>query len=169
MGYNKYWIKNYNKKELSPNDLFCEYSTIKNKSSDSYTIPLEGRVTNGFGYRKPPIPGASENHSGIDIAVPIGTPVKSIADGTIIAARRGMKGYDVGVFVDHGIIDGKHIISQYGHLSSYNVKIGDKVKKGQIIAKSGNTGVSSGPHLHLTITSDGTPVDPMTFFTGVYK
>lgn len=74
-----------------------------------------------------------------------------------------MRGYDIGVFIDHGTINGKHYLSQYGHLSSYNVKVGDKVKQGQIIAKSGNTGISTNPHLHLTIKEDNIPVDPIKY------
>ena len=169
LNYYKNSLNNFNVKGLSGSDTFCEYSRIDNNNkenfSNKFTAPLEGKITNGFGYRKPPIPGASANHSGIDIAVPVGTPVKTIADGTVIAARKGMRGYDVAVFIDHGIIDGKHIISQYGHLSSYDVKVGDKVKKGQIIAKSGNTGISSGPHLHLTIQENGIPVNPNKYFS----
>ncbi len=126
-------------------------------------MPCEGVITNGFGYRKPPIKGASKDHAGIDIAVPIGTPVKVIADGTVVAARKGMRGYDIGVFVDHGFIKNKHVVSEYGHLSKYNVKIGDKVKQGQIIAKSGNTGISTNPHLHLTIKENGIPIDPIIY------
>ena len=125
---------------------------------------IKAKITSDFGYRKAPTKGASSNHSGIDIQVPEGTPVKSIADGTIVAAREGMRGYGTGVFVDHGIINGKHVISEYGHLSKYDVKIGDKIKKGQIIAKSGNTGVSTGPHLHITIREDKEPVNPRKYF-----
>ena len=139
------------------------------KESDNlsnYTKPVEGKLTNKFGYRKPPIKGASKNHSGIDIAVPVGTPIKAIADGTVVAAREGMRGYGIGVFIDHGIINGKHVVSEYGHLSGYDVKIGDKIKKGQIFAKSGNTGLSTGPHLHLTIKENDTPVDPQIYIKG---
>lgn len=72
---------------------------------------------------------ASSGHSGIDIGAPVGTSVKAIADGTIVAARDNMKGYGTGVFIDHGLINGKHITSEYGHLSSFNVTVGEKVKK----------------------------------------
>lgn len=146
------------------------YPTMDNKTkviitSNKYGFekPVEGRISSDFGYRKAPIAGASTGHSGIDIAIPIGTPIKAIADGKIVAARIGMKGYGTGVFVDHGIINGKHIVSEYGHLSNYNVKIGDNIKKGQIIAQSGNTGISTGPHLHLTIRENNVPVDPKKY------
>ncbi len=95
----------------------------------------------------------------MDIAVPIGTPVGSISSGTITKAGTS-QGYGIAVFVDHGIINGKHVTSEYGHLSKINVKVGDKIKTGQTIAKSGNTGRSSGPHLHITIKENGVPINP---------
>ena len=140
----------------------------KNKEEDKkFTMPLDGKITSDFGYRKSPAQGATTNHSGIDIAVPVGTPVKSIADGTVTAAKGGMRGYGNGVFVDHGIINGKHVVSEYGHLSKFEVKTGAKVKQGQIIAKSGNTGVSTGPHLHLTIRENGIPVNPQKYIPSI--
>ncbi len=129
-----------------------------------FTKPVEGKITSDFGYRTTPAKGASTGHSGIDIGVPIGTPVKVIADGTVVAANGNMRGYGNGMFVDHGTINGKHIISEYGHLSKFDVKVGDKVTKGQVIAKSGNSGISTGPHLHLTIKENNTPVDPKKYF-----
>ena len=129
-----------------------------------YTKPVEGKITSGFGYRIAPMKGASTGHSGIDIGVPIGTLVKTIADGTVVAANGGMRGYGNGVFIDHGMINGKHVVSEYGHLIEFEVKVGDKVKQGQVIAKSGNTGISTGPHLHLTIRENGIPVNPKMYF-----
>ena len=125
--------------------------------------PVEGKITSDFGYRKSPVAGATTNHSGIDIGVPAGTPVKAIADGIIIAASGGMRGYGNGVFIDHGIINGKRIVSEYGHLSKFEVKNGDKVHQGQVIAESGNTGISSGPHLHITIRENNIPVNPKKY------
>ena len=86
-----------------------------------------------------------------------------MADGTVVAANGGMRGYGHGIFVDHGMINGKHVVSEYGHLSSFDVKVGDKIKQGQVIAKSGNTGISSGPHLHITIRENKVPVDPKKY------
>lgn len=125
--------------------------------------PVEGKITSEFGYRKAPTGGASINHSGIDIAVPTGTPIRAIADGKVIAANGGMRGYGNGVFIDHGLINGKLIVSEYGHLSQFLVKPGDKIKQGQVIAKSGNTGVSTGPHLHITIRENNIPVNPKKY------
>ena len=133
------------------------------ENNNNFEKPVEGKITSDFGYRIAPTKGASTGHSGIDIGVPVGTPVKSIADGTVVAANGGMRGYGNGVFVDHGIINGKHVVSEYGHLSEFGVKVGDKVRKGQEIAKSGNTGISTGPHLHLTVREDKMPVDPKKY------
>ena len=135
---------------------------IPSKNAE-FIKPVEGKITSDFGYRTAPTSGATSNHSGIDIAVPIGTPVKSMADGTVVAANGGMRGYGNGVFIDHGYINGKHVVSEYGHLNSFDVKVGDKVKQGQVIAKSGNTGVSTGPHLHITVRENKTPVDPKKY------
>ena len=74
-----------------------------------------------------------------------------------------MRGYGVGVFVNHGIVNGNSIVSEYGHLSRFIVNVGQKVKQGQVIAYSGNSGTSTGAHLHLTIRQNGTAVNPVQF------
>ena len=145
------------------NNISIEKTKNNVNENQQYVKPVEGKITSDFGYRIAPVLGATTNHSGIDIGVPIGTPVKAMADGTVTAANGGMKGYGNGVFIDHGMINGKHVVSEYGHLSSFDVKVGDKIKKGQQIAKSGNTGTSSGPHLHITIREDKIPVDPKKY------
>lgn len=150
-----------NDTEKLSNDV--ENNSVSKDKDTKYTKPVEGKITSDFGYRTSPVAGTSTNHSGIDIGVPIGTPVKAMADGTVVAANGGMRGYGNGVFVDHGIINGKHVVSEYGHLSSFEVKVGDKIKQGQVIAKSGNTGTSSGPHLHITIRENKVPVDPKKY------
>ena len=96
-------------------------------------------------------PRSTHIHNGIDIAVPVGTPIKAIADGKVYyAGANDPKGYGQYVIITHNV-DGKIVTSEYGHLSSWNVHSGQQVKQGQVIAKSGNTGHSDGPHLHLTI------------------
>lgn len=141
-----------------------EISLVETSNVNTNWIkPVNGIITSDFGWRKQPKPGASSNHSGIDFRAAIGTPVKAIADGTISAASKTMRGYGIGVFINHGLVNGKKIVSEYGHLSRYVVSIGQKVKQGQIIAYSGNTGTSTGPHLHLTIRSNGTPDNPKKY------
>ena len=126
-------------------EIVKDISVPQEMSNQESLIPLKASSVEGL------TGGASSFHTGIDIDVKIGTPVKTIADGTVVAANGGMRGYGNGVFIDHGYINGKHVRSEYGHLSKFAVKVGDKVKQGQIVAESGNTGISEGPHLHLTI------------------
>ena len=125
--------------------------------------PVNGIITSDYGLRPRPKAGASSNHSGLDFRAPLGTPVKAIADGVVSAASRTMRGYGVGVFINHGNVNGKSVRSEYGHLTRFVVQIGQKVTQGQIIAYSGNTGTSTGPHLHLTIRENGKAVNPKKY------
>ena len=137
----------------------------KVQQTKTWIMPCDGRISSGYGKRKPPVPGASAWHNGWDIDVPIGTSVKAIADGKVIATGSAT-GYGYWVAIDHGIINGVQVTSEYGHISSWNVKYGQIIKQGDIIAKSGNTGYSSGPHLHITIREgsfQGTAVDPSKY------
>lgn len=130
-----------------------------------WIMPCQGRISSGYGKRKPPVPGASAWHNGWDIEVPIGTPIKAVADGKVIATGAA-KGYGYWVAIDHGIINGVQVTSEYGHISSWNVRYGQIIKQGDIIAKSGNAGYSSGPHLHITIREghfQGTAVAPSKY------
>lgn len=117
-------------------------------------MPTEGRFTSGFGPRWGSI------HRGIDIANSIGTPIRSVMDGTVINAGAA-QGFGKWVRVRHD--DGS--ISVYGHVHSFNVKVGDRVTAGQQIAEMGNEGRSTGPHLHFEILPDGQKqVDPVPWF-----
>lgn len=113
-------------------------------------MPCKGRITSDFGYRVHPTKKTRLFHNGWDIGVPTGTPIKAVADGKVIAAGAA-KGYGYWVALDHGKINGIIVTSEYGHISSWKVSYGQNVKQGQVIALSGNTGESNGPHLHLTI------------------
>lgn len=95
-------------------------------------------------------PRITHVHNGIDIAVPVGTPIRAIADGAVVVVGPS-SGYGYWVGINHGLVNGNKVSSEYGHLSKWVVNSGQKVKQGQIIAYSGNTGYSQGPHLHLTI------------------
>ena len=107
--------------------------------------PCYGSISGQFGEKR-----TDHTHNGIDIAVKIGTPIKAIADGTICAVGSA-KGYGYWVAINHGIVNGVQVTSEYGHISRWCVSNGQKVKQGQVIAYSGNTGYSQGPHCHLTI------------------
>lgn len=126
--------------------------------------PVEGRLTSGFGLRKDPLnKSKSEGHNGQDIAVPMGTPVKAPMAGTIkTTAPNIAAGKQIVMVHDNGWFTG------YAHLSEVLVKPGQKVKKGEVIAYSGNSGAhTTGAHLHFTMTTpQGVKVDPKKI---VYK
>ncbi len=126
------------------------------KIPPTYVWPVSGgHKTSSFGRRSAPKKGASTNHKGVDWAGPTGTPVKASCGGTVTKAGWG-SGYGYVVYIDHE--DGKQ--TRYGHLSRVLVSVGQKVRQGDRIALSGNTGVSTGPHLHFEMRINGTPVDP---------
>lgn len=123
------------------------------------------RISDGFGPRNSPCSGCSSNHRGLDMAGPQGTRVGSIANGIVIeAVSTDGGGLGAHVVVEHKI-DGLQVRSVYGHLvaGSPAVKVGDEVKTGQLVGLLGNTGASTGPHLHLETVVDGTHVDPQKF------
>jgi len=120
--------------------------------------PVYGTVTSLFGTRKSPFGSGTEFHAGMDISVPTGTPVKAAGKGVVIYAG-WLSGYGKVVIIDHGY----GIQSVYGHNSEILVRVGQSVKRGDIIAKSGNTGRSSGPHVHFEIRVNGNPVNPMKY------
>ncbi|WP_253896156.1 murein hydrolase activator EnvC [Solibacillus sp. R5-41] len=117
-------------------------------SAGTWTRPAAGRFTSGFGGRDIG-PIGSKNHLGVDIANSIGTPVVSAADGVVSYVGR-MGGYGNLVLVTHNL-DGQAFTTAYGHLSGFTASVGDVVSKGQQIAKMGNTGNSTGPHVHFEI------------------
>src|SRR5512141_693839 len=109
-------------------------------------------VTNRVGYRWRRL------HAGIDIGVPYGTPIHAAASGTVVLAG-WTGGYGNYTCIDHG----GGLSSCYGHQSSYAVSSGDSVAQGEVIGYSGNTGSSTGPHLHFEIRVNGTAVDPLGY------
>lgn len=121
--------------------------------------PLHGRViSSSYGWRVHPILKTKKFHSGLDIAVASGTPVAAADDGVVLVS--GWKGgYGNFVAIDHG----GGISTCYGHNSKLLVKVGDKVSKGQRIALSGNTGLSTGPHLHFEVRIKGSPRNPLDY------
>jgi murein DD-endopeptidase MepM/ murein hydrolase activator NlpD len=129
------------------------------KAVGNKTLPIDGRVSQNWGASR--IKYAAGRHTGMDFAAPIGTPVRSVANGVV--ARVGRQGaYGNTIHVRHP--DGA--TSVYAHLNGANVRAGQKVKSGQTIGKSGNTGRSTGPHLHFEIrTRDryGSDVNPRSW------
>lgn len=125
----------------------------------TYIKPITGgRLSSGFGRRSAPTKGASTYHRGVDWATPVGTAVMASSAGTVSKAGWG-RGYGYVVYIDHA--DGRQ--TRYGHLSKVLVSVGQKVSQGDKIALSGNTGVSTGPHVHFEILINGTQVNPMDY------
>jgi murein DD-endopeptidase MepM/ murein hydrolase activator NlpD len=116
--------------------------------------PLRGRVINNFGAK---VNGAA-NH-GIDLAVPEGTPVRAADDGVVAYAGNELKGYGNLVLVRHA----NGFVTAYANASELMVKLNDQVHKGQVIAKSGQTGTAANPQLHFEVRKNSAPVDPMQY------
>ena len=133
---------------------------VGTQTPPTYIKPLSGgRQTSGYGKRKAPTKGASTNHRAIDWATPTGTAIWASSGGTVSVAG-WQSGYGYVVYINHP--DGNQ--TRYGHLSKILVSTGQKVKQGQKIALSGNTGRSTGPHLHFELRVNGTPVNPYNYF-----
>lgn len=129
------------------------------------TWPATGQITQEFGWTDYARSGAygGKPHTGIDIGVPIGTPVRAAGSGRVTTAGWG-GGYGNWVVIDHGA----GVETIYGHLSSIAVTPGQTVTMGQLIGYSGNTGYSTGPHLHFEIRINGEPVDPLRVIGPMY-
>lgn len=121
-------------------------------------IPVDGWITSEFGIRYHPISRRTRMHEGIDIASPSGTIVKAPASGRVVFSGRS-GGYGNMLVVDHGY----GICTLYGHLSQFQVKKGEFVKRGDIIGAVGSSGYTTGSHLHYEIQVDGIPSDPLVF------
>jgi murein DD-endopeptidase MepM/ murein hydrolase activator NlpD len=120
--------------------------------------PSQGWISSAFAYRRSPFTGKREMHRGIDIANHAGSPIWATADGTIsFAGQNG--GMGLMLVIDHGY----GIVTRYAHLQKALVKRGDRVRRGDNIALMGNTGRSTGPHLHYEVRVNGMPVNPQKY------
>lgn len=126
--------------------------------TQTYDQHVQRAINNGWCYKPGNCPGGVYYYGGIDWGIPVGTPIRAAADGTC-DPRNETGGYGIHVRITHA--EGHYTI--YGHLSSYSVANLQKVKAGDIIGYSGNTGNSTGPHLHFEDRLDNVPVDPMTY------
>ncbi len=125
----------------------------------TYIKPISGgRLSSGFGRRTSPTKGASSYHKGVDWATPVGTAVMASNGGVVTRAGWG-RGYGYVIYIQHS--DGRE--TRYGHLSKILVKVGQSVSQGEKIALSGNTGVSTGAHLHFEILIGGSQVNPLDY------
>ena len=120
-------------------------------------LPVGGRISARFGNRPSPFDGVSlDHHRGVDIPAPMGTVVRAPADGTVLSLGQS-GGYGLMLTVDHGY----GLVTRYAHLSGSLMEPGDKVRRGQGIARTGNSGRSTGPHLHYETLLGGVAVDPL--------
>lgn len=123
----------------------------------TFRWPVRGRVITAYGART-----NGKSNDGINVAVPEGTPVKAAEDGVVAYAGNELKGYGNLVLVRHS----NGYVTAYAHASDVLVKRGDSIKRGQVIAKSGQSGEAGSPQLHFEIRKGSTPVDPLNFLNG---
>ena len=121
------------------------------------------RTASGWGYRIHPIYKVRKMHYGMDFSAPVGTPIYSTGDGKVIevsGSKRSHSGYGLAVTVDHGF--GYETL--YAHMNRFNVKVGQEVKRGDVIGYVGNTGGSTAPHLHYEVHHNGRAVNPQYYY-----
>ncbi len=132
-------------------------------SRPAFVYPVMGpRLSSDFGKRTHPVLRSTRHHHGVDLAAPEQSPIRAIASGQVVYADP-YAGYGNLVVLRHD--DG--MTSHYGHCRTIKVTIGQRVRPGQMIATVGNTGISTGPHLHFEIRSGGEPLNPETFLPGL--
>jgi murein DD-endopeptidase MepM/ murein hydrolase activator NlpD len=159
------------KKELDR--IYKEYMEVKkiyaNGSEKIYfntpfDLPLDSKITSDFGNARIFNGTLKSYHSGSDFRAKVGTPIKVVNDGRVVLAK-DMYYTGNSVIVDHG----GGIFSSYSHLSRVDVKVGDKLKKGDVIGLSGKTGRVTGPHLHFTITINSKKINPIDFIEKINR
>jgi len=141
---------------------------VKNKEQLLASIPAIQPISNkdlkhvpsGYGWRTDPIYKTGEFHAGLDFTANIGTEIHATGDGVVVTADAVMQGYGNHVVINHGF--GYQTL--YGHMSKMAVRPGQKVKRGEIIGYVGNTGRSTGPHVHYEVIKNGEKVNPINFF-----
>ena len=131
--------------------------------ADGFCSPIgsgwENRVTSEFGNRIDPITGQRRGHTGMDLAVPTGTPIRAALPGTVTVSKYNAGGYGYYVCIDHG----NGLVTLYGHCSQLLARVGQTVQAGDIIALSGSTGRSTGPHLHFEVRVNGKRTNPRAY------
>jgi murein DD-endopeptidase MepM/ murein hydrolase activator NlpD len=133
-------------------------------SSTPSIFPVRGLMGNGYGWRRDPFTGMRDFHQGLDIVAPLGTKVMAPADG--IVTRIGPAGgFGNSIVISHGY----GIITRYGHLSAIGVRVGQRVKRGDVIGNVGTTGRSTGPHLHYEVLVHQHNVDPVRYILEEFR
>ncbi len=150
--------------DLTFKQLFSSWKKLDNLQVGAIAVPSEKPVriaafTSGYGTRADPFNGTIARHMGIDLAGPTGTPIYATADGTVSAAGWNAGGYGNLIKLDHG----RGVETRYGHLSAILVTAGQHINRGQLIARMGSTGRSTGSHLHYEVRIEGKAVNPIPF------
>lgn len=140
-----------------------DYQLVSRKQTMNYIWPVQGKISSDYGWRDHPIYKTRSFHTGIDIAVPYGTPVYASESG-IVEFCGWSEGYGNLVIIRHR----DKALTYYGHNLKILVKKGDAIKQGKIISLSGNSGVSTGPHLHFEIRVDNKYTNPMRYLNTKY-
>jgi murein DD-endopeptidase MepM/ murein hydrolase activator NlpD len=130
---------------------------VGGENSSTMGLPVHGRLTSGFGERFHPILGYVRFHDGVDLATAAGTPITAAADGRVVGAG-WHGGYGQQVQIAHA----NGLETSYGHMSRIAARVGEFVRKGEVIGYVGSTGLSTGPHLHFEVMRNGRPVNPMS-------
>jgi len=146
--------------QRSFSNIFSQLEGKRNLLAATPSIrPLKGWVSSRFGYRESPFTGRREFHRGLDIATHAGSPIIAPADGLVtFAGRKGLMGNMV--TIEHGF----GMVTRYGHAQKLLKKKGTRVKRGETIALVGNTGRSTGPHLHYEVRLNGVAVNPVNYY-----
>lgn len=139
--------------------------SVKPDRGTLLAMPLDGRRTSRFGMRFHPIRKVWKLHSGLDLAAPCGAPVGAAAAGTVV--RTGWAGGNgIQVKIDHGRLGGRNVVTTYNHLSAIGVRVGQSVQAHQGVGRVGNTGYSTGCHLHFEVIANGSFTDPEPWLSG---
>lgn len=129
-----------------------------------FAHPVAGPVTSPFGMRLHPVLLVSKLHDGTDFGAACGTPIRTPFAGRV-SRQYFNAGYGNRLMLDHGTVDGHHIVSGFNHAIRYVVRVGEQVQKGQVLGYVGETGYATGCHLHLMVWLDGAVVNPMTWYS----
>jgi len=167
---NPYWDE-VDKMGFRSHRLETEISMLEEKLIDRYNMlsstpsitPVRGILTGGFGGRSDPFTGEPGTHNAVDISTAMGRPIRAPADGIVVKAEWA-NGYGNVVYLSHGY----GYSTRYGHLSKFNVRPGQKVRRGDIIGYVGSTGRSTGPHLHYEVRLGGKPVNPLEYILDAF-
>ena len=142
---------------LAKEDRLASIPSIKPVQQDKLKRSM--RYLSGFGIRIHPVHKVKKFHNGIDFTAPRGTPIQATGNGKVIVAKSQRSGFGKYVKIDHGY----GYVTVYAHMSRVDVKVGEEVKKGQVIGAVGSTGLSTAPHCHYEVHYKGRAVDPIDF------